>query len=197
MSKVSIGLRGWRFNEESVFDPSGEIKPLDEIPDDERLRLVRLLTLVEEPCDACYLTYGETERHRCRSAEIVYGEPMGEVVLCGPHESDFLYWFRDAGGSEFRGEVDLADEFYSWFDAGGRAPGDYDGIEHVESAPEALPDTPDPQEIHENLQTRIEGERIDLREYGPDSDSNGDQEPLSEDTLESADVDLSQEYPDK
>lgn len=193
MSKVSIGLRGWRFEEDTIFEPTGDIKSLDEIPEDDRLRLVRLMTLVEEPCDACYLMNGEKNLRQCRTSEIVYGEPMGEVVLCGRHESDFLYWFREEGGDVFRGRAELADQFYEWFDADGRAPQGYAGIEHVESDPEALPEPPDPQEVHDNLQARIEGERIDLRSYGPDSDDA--RESLSEATLEDSAVDLSQEYP--
>lgn len=193
MPKVSIGLRGWRFNEKNMFEPTGDIKPLDEIPKDERLRLVRLMTLVEEPCDACYLIHGETNLRQCRTSEIVYGEPMGEVILCGRHEADFLYWFRRENGNDFRGRVELADQFYEWFDAGGRAPEGYAGIDHVESDPEALPETPDPQEVHDELQAGIEGERIDLREYGPDGGS--EQERLSEDALDESEVDLSQEYP--
>jgi len=56
MAKVSVGLRGWRFDEEEIFTDDEELKPLDEIPEEPRERLVRLVGLVEEPCDVCYLS---------------------------------------------------------------------------------------------------------------------------------------------
>ena len=65
MAKVSIGLRGWRFEESEVFTDDDEFKPLDEIPEGPRERLARLTYLVEEPCDACYLVHGESELERC------------------------------------------------------------------------------------------------------------------------------------
>lgn len=95
MAKVSVGLRGWRFDEEEIFTDDEELKPLDEIPEEPRERLVRLVGLVEEPCDVCYLEHGEAEVHRCNQAEIVYGEPNGEVLLCPEHEPDLIYWFRE------------------------------------------------------------------------------------------------------
>jgi len=64
MAKVSIGLRGWRFDEDEILSDDEELKPLDEIPEEPRERLLRLVALVEEPCDVCYLDHGEEEVHR-------------------------------------------------------------------------------------------------------------------------------------
>jgi len=194
MAKVSIGLRGWRFEESEVFTDEGELKPFEEIPEEPRERLIRLTALVEEPCDACYLTYGEAEVARCAEAEIVYGEPLGEVLLCGDHEADFLYWFREAGGDAHRGETRLADRFHEWFADGGRAPDGYGGMDHVDDAPEGLPDPPDPREIGARLEAEFEGERIDIRAYGDDAEESEDERLTGED-LADADVDLSTDYP--
>ena len=218
MAKVSIGLRGWRFEEDEVFTAGGEFRPLEEIPADPRHRLIRLPVLMDRPCDACYLIHGETEKRRCRAAEIVYGEPLEEVVLCADHEVDFLHWFREAGGSDRRGEETFRDDFHEWFAGGGRAPDGYGGLDHVDTDPDALPDPPDPEEIQARLERQAleEGvvfERIDLRSeldaYGderrpPDvdegegADENGDDdrtgaEPLTDDDLD--DLDLGQDYP--
>jgi hypothetical protein len=189
MAKVSIGLRGWRFEEREVFTPDGEFKPLDGIPEEPRERLVRLAYLVEKPCDACYLVHGEKHVERCTPAAIVYGEPNEEVLLCGTHEADFLYWYREAGGKSHRGEPTFRDAFHEWFADGGRAPEDYGGLDHVETDPEALPDPPDPEEIHRRLNEEFEGRTIDLREGMADDDVN-----LNAD-LDSDDVDLGTDYP--
>jgi hypothetical protein len=167
MAKVSIGLRGWRFEEREVFTPEGEFRPLTEIPEDARHRLVRLSLIVDRPCDACYLEHGEKER--CRPATIVYGEPLDEVLLCDHHEADFLYWFREDGGRELVGDDDFRDAFHEWFAGGGRAPAGYAGLDHVETDPESLPDPPDPREIQRRLEetNAFEGERIDLRAGTP------------------------------
>jgi hypothetical protein len=143
MAKVSIGLRGWRFEETDVFTPEGAIRPLDEMPPDARERVLRLSALVGSPCDACWLIHGEEDVEQCRAADVVYGEPMAEVVLCTSHEADFLYWYRAEGGSAYRGSEDLEDAFYEWFADGGRAPEEYGGIEHVDTDPEDLPEPPD------------------------------------------------------
>ena len=144
MAKVSIGLRGWRFEESDVFTPDGEVRPLDEMPPDARERVLRLSALVGSPCDACWLIHGDENIKQCRAADVVYGEPMAEVVLCGSHEPDFLYWYREEGGSEYRGSEKLEDAFHEWFADSGRAPEDYAGIEHVDTDPEDLPEPPDP-----------------------------------------------------
>lgn len=162
MAKVSIGLRGWRFDEDDVFS-DGEFRPLDEMPEDARHRLLRLNNLVEEPCDACYLLHGEENEQRCRPAEIVYGEPFDELVLCLDHEADFLYWFREAGGSDLRGTAEFAEAFHQWFLDGGRAPEGYEGLNHVETDPTSLPELPDAEAIHERLNENFEGRRIDIR----------------------------------
>ncbi|WP_122088493.1 hypothetical protein [Halalkalicoccus subterraneus] len=165
MGKVSIGLRGWRFEEEEVFDDEGEFKPLEEIPEDTRLRLERLEALVTSPCQACWLIHGDANIAECNVAEAVYGEPRSEVVLCEEHEADFLYWFRDEGGREYMGEDGLKDAFHEWFADGGRAPGNYGGIEHVETDPG---DVPEPSEVDfEAMQVPDpeDGKKIDLREF--------------------------------
>jgi hypothetical protein len=165
MAKVSVGLRGWRFEESEIFSDDGEFRPLEEIPEDDRRRLVRLPILMDRPCDACYLVHGEEGKRRCREAAVVYGEPLGEIVLCDRHEADFVYWYREAGGREYRGTDEFADAFHEWFDGGGRAPEGYGGVEHVDTDPDGLPDPPTAQELQERLEENFEGERIDLREY--------------------------------
>jgi len=193
MAKVSIGLRGWRFEESEVFTEDGEFKPLDEIPEDPRERLVRLTYLVEQPCDACYLIHGDEEIERSAQAAIVYGEPGDELLLCGDHEADFLYWYREDGGKAYRGEPTFRDQFHEWFADGGRAPEGYGGMEHVETDPGALPDPPDPEEIHRRLNEDFEGRRINLREGWDDEDETEDADL----DLDLDDVDLGTDYPSR
>jgi len=191
MAKVSIGLRGWRFDEAEIFTDDEELKPLDEIPEEPRERLMRLVGLVEEPCDVCYLDYGEDEVHRCNQAEIVYGEPSGEVLLCPEHEPDLLYWFREEGGSEHAGSLEFGDRFHEWVAAGNEAPEGYGSVEHVDEDPDGLPDLPDQQDVRERIERDFEGDRIDILELAGESDDGGDE--LNEDDFE--DVDLSTDYP--
>ncbi len=189
MAKVSIGLRGWRFEEDEVFTDDEEFKPLDEIPEDPRKRLIRLAYLVTEPCDACYLDYGEEEKHRAKQAEIVYGEPNEEVLLCADHEADFLYWFREAGGDRYRGREEFRDAFHEWYADGGRAPEGYGGMEHVETDPDEMPSPPDVTEIERRLNENFDGRRIEIR---PDDwdEGDGDAEPV-----DVSDLDLDTDYP--
>jgi hypothetical protein len=142
MSKVSIGLRGWRFDEDEVFTDEGELKPFDEMPPEVRTRVIRLHRLVEAPCDACWLIHGDAEVHRCNVATVVYGEPFAEVVLCREHERDFVYWYREEGGNEYRGTENLEDAFHEWFAEGNRAPEDYGNVEHVDTDPDGVPVPP-------------------------------------------------------
>ena len=193
MAKVSIGLRGWRFEEDEIFSDDEELKPLDEIPEDPRERLLRLVGLDEEPCDVCYLDYGEAEVHRCNEAEIVYGEPEGEVLLCPEHEPDLLYWFREEGGSDHKGSVEFADRFHEWVAAGNEAPDGYAAVEHVEEDPDGLPDLPDQQEVQERLEADFEGERIDILELARGEET--DREKLTEEELSESELDLSTDYP--
>ncbi len=139
MGKVSIGLRGWRFEESEVFTDDGDIKPIDEMDYDTRHRVVRLRRMVGSPCHACWLIHGDSNLDRCNEAAAVYGEPLSEVVLCDTHEPDFLYWFREEGGSEYRSDPELQDAFHEWFADGGRAPDDYEGIEHIDTDPTDVP----------------------------------------------------------
>ncbi|MEF8774969.1 MAG: hypothetical protein V5A43_00505 [Haloarculaceae archaeon] len=132
MSKVSIALRGWRFDEDDVFDQDGDLKALGEMPADSRHRIVRLAQISGDACDACWLLHGEADIHRANQGTIVYGEPMAEVLLCADHEADFLYWFREAGGSASAGDAEFPDRFHEWFADGNRAPEDYEGLDHVE-----------------------------------------------------------------
>jgi hypothetical protein len=148
MAKISIGLRGWRFEESDVFDASGELRPLDEIPEDPRHRLLRLTAVVGEPCDACWLATGGDARE-LKQATVVYGEPVAEVLLCDEHESDFLYWFTERGGDEYAGSEALPERFHEWFDDGGRAPEGYQGLEHVDRDPDAVPEPGGPDELDE------------------------------------------------
>jgi len=189
MTKVSVGLRGWRFDAEELFTGDGNWRPLEELSDDTRDRILRLGLLVEQPCDACYLTHGEEAKNRCAPAAIVYGEPGDEVLLCEVHEADFLYWFREAGGSELAGEERFRDEFHEWFAAGNRAPEGYGPDEHVEEAPDELPDLPSPEEAQRMLEESVEYEevRYDMREAADREESNEE--------LDLEDVDLDTEYP--
>jgi hypothetical protein len=155
MGKVNIGLRGWRFDEDEVFDESGEVRPLKMMEPDTRERIVRLSSQMGEPCDACYLIHGDENIKQCKVARVIYGEPLGEVLLCADHEPDFLYWFREADGKEFAGDTELQDEFHEWFAAGNRAPEGYGGMEHVNTDPEDLPD-PDPSEELPSLEEELE-----------------------------------------
>ena len=204
MAKVSVGLRGWRFDEAEIFTDDGELRPLDEIPEGPRERLVRLVGLIEEPCDVCYLDHGEAEVHRCNQAKVVYGEPNGEVLLCPEHEPELIYWYREAGGSDHAGTVEFGDRFHEWVAAGNEAPEGYGSIEHVDEDPDGLPELPDQQEIQERVEENFEGERIDILELagakgdGGDESSeegDGDEDRLSEDALADSDIDLSADYP--
>lgn len=172
MAKVSIGLRGWRFEESDVITEEGELRPVDEIPSDERRRVIRLSALVGSPCNACWLIHGDENIHRCNVAAVVYGEPLSEVVLCESHESDFLYWYREAGGRAFRGQRELQDEFHEWFADGGRAPEGYAGIKHVDTDPDSIPEPPEVDlsvlnvDLPEEKQERINLRDVDLsRDY--------------------------------
>ncbi|WP_336023181.1 hypothetical protein [Halobellus salinisoli] len=193
MAKVSIGLRGWRFDEKEVFTDEGEFRPLDSVTDETRKRLIRLTYLQEKPCDACYLLHGEAEKRRCNQAEIVYGEPMEEVLLCSEHEADFLYWFREEDGSEAAGTETFRDQFHEWFLDGDRAPDGYGGLEHVDTDPDTLPTPPDPAELNRRLNEEYEGERkrIDLRTGEITTVDDEDDSPSL------GDVDLGREYPTK
>lgn len=194
MAKVSVGLRGWRFDEEEIFTDDGDWVPIDDLPDDTRNRLLRLANLVEKPCDACYLIHGEAEKGRCNPAAIVYGEPSDEVLLCDSHEADFLYWFREAGGADLAGEEEFRDSFHEWFASGERAPEGYGPDDHVETDPESLPELPTPKEAQERVEEAYGHEKVryDLRQAVEDA-SDGDEDPLTDEDLE--DIDLGTDYP--
>ena len=156
MGKVNIGLRGWRFDESEVFDENGELRPLETMEPDTRDRIVRLASMMGEPCDACYLIHGDEDIQQCNVARVIYGEPLGEVLLCPDHEADFLYWFREDGGKQHAGETDLEDEFHDWFAAGGRAPEDYGGLEHVNTDQDDVPEEPDISDEIPTLEEELE-----------------------------------------
>ena len=192
MAKVSIGLRGWRFEESEIFTEEGEFRLLDEIPDDTRQRLVRLTYLQGEPCMACHCIYGDEEKHRCKEATIVYGEPMAEVLLCNEHEADFLYWFRERDGADTAGTDSVQTGFTKWFTNGNRSPDDYGGLEHVATDPDSLPSPPDADELTRRLNQEYDGKRkrIDLR-TGEISWINGSDETIDE----GSPLDITREYP--
>jgi hypothetical protein len=194
MAKVSIGLRGWRFEESELFDEAGEFRPLDTMSDSARTRLVRLTYLQAKPCDGCYLIHGEANKKRCKQAQIVYGEPMEEVLLCETHESDFLYWFREAGGNQFIETEAFRRSFVEWFDAGNRAPDGYEGLTHVDVDPHALPDPPDPAELQKRLNDGYTDrrKRINLR-TGEITYERTDQAHAEQNRIQQ--LDLSREYP--
>ena len=139
MGKVSIGLRGWRFDESAVFTDDGEIMPIDAMEYETRQRVVRLRQVIGSPCHDCWLLHGDENLDACNEAAAVYGEPLSEVVVCETHEPDFLFWYREEDGSEHRGEPELQDAFHEWFLDGGRAPEGYGGVEHVDTDPTAVP----------------------------------------------------------
>jgi hypothetical protein len=171
MGKVSVGLRGWRFEESEIFDDDGQFRPFDEIPHDPRHRLMRLTVLVGSPCDACWLIYGDEDLESSNRAEVVYGEPLAEVLLCADHEHDFMYWYQEVGGSEYRGEDEFQEEFHEWFAAGHRAPDDYSGIEHVDTDPDDLPDPPPADQVP--VEPGGDDHRIDLQDVDLDIDYPG------------------------
>jgi len=156
MAKVNIGLRGWRFDEDEVFNEDGDLRPLEFMEPDTRERIVRLASSMGEPCDACYLIHGDEEIQQCNVARVIYGEPIGEVLLCPEHETDFLYWFREEGGKQYAGDTELQDAFHDWFAEGGRAPEGYGGVEHVNTDPDDLPEVPDAAEELPTLEEEIE-----------------------------------------
>jgi hypothetical protein len=195
MSKVSIGLRGWRFEESEVFTPDGEYRPLAEMPPDTRTRVQRLAALVGSPCHACWLLHGDAGLDDCNVARVVYGEPNAEVVTCDDHESDFLYWYRECGGSEHRGDPSLQDAFHAWFTDGGRAPEGYGGDDHVDTDPAELPDPPVENASCDVVLGDLDAD--DAKSDDSDSVASGTTTDTgtSADTDESSDIDLGQEYP--
>ncbi|WP_459194349.1 hypothetical protein [Halosimplex sp. J119] len=155
MGKVSIGLRGWRFDEDAVFDADGQVRPIGNMDAETRERIVRLSAMMGEPCDCCYLIHGEEDIQQCNPAQAIYGEPLGEVLLCDEHEADFVYWFQEEGGKRLAGERELQGEFHEWFADGGRSPEGFE-LEHVEEDPDGVPEAPDPQEEIPGLEEEIE-----------------------------------------
>ncbi|WP_255196256.1 hypothetical protein [Halorarius litoreus] len=196
MGKVSIALRGWRFDEDEVFDADGELRPLDELSEDTRERLIRLTVVAGSPCDACWLIHGDANIEQCNVARVVYGEPLHEVVLCADHEPDFLYWFRDAGGSELANRPsEFEDAFYEWFGDDNRAPEDYGGMEHVDTDPDSVPrpqpdmDMPSLEEELERLDDEeLDALGVDLSELDIDRGDGGDSGDEFDDDLGDLDV---------
>ena len=176
MGKVSIGMLGWRFDEEEILDDNGEFRPLPEMPPDARERIIRLDVIYNAPCHACWLIHGDENIESCNTARYVYGEPLSEVILCEEHEPDFVYWFREDGGDEHRHDDDFEEAFYKWFLEGNRAPDGYEGMEYVQTDPEDLPKPP----------------TADPEEYGDLMDDDG---RLSDDDVAASGVDLNAEYP--
>lgn len=178
MTKVSIGFRGWRFDESDVFDENGDYRPLEEMSEDTRERLGRLPLLADQPCDACYLSDREDEQ----SPTAVYGEPGAEVLVCDDHEADFYFWFLEDGGEQHRGTDALQDAFHEWFAAGNHAPDWYDGPDHVETEPEDLPEP--------NLDN-VEAVNVKLSE---DEQASVDLRDVDE-RLRDVNVDIETDYP--
>jgi|AntDeeMetagen192_2_1112575.scaffolds.fasta_scaffold05877_2 hypothetical protein len=170
MGKVNIGLRGWRFDEDVVFDDEGRVRPLGVMDPDARDRILRLTERVGDPCDACWLIHGEENAEECNPAEVIYGEPQGEVVLCSDHERDFVYWFRNEADEDLVGHPELGDAFHEWFVDGGRAPGTFPPLDHVDESPDEVPDAG-------NLHDELPGLEQELRE-------------MDDEDLDALDVDL-------
>jgi len=175
MTKVSIGFRGWRFDEDEVFDEDGSYRPLPEMAEDTRERIQRIPALSNQPCDVCYLEDEAGERDARNEPTAVYGEPGAEVLVCDDHEATFYYWFLDAGGDAHEGEPGLQDAFHEWVAAGNREPEQYEGPDHVETAPESIP-APDAGDLH-GLPVELpddERARLDLLEAQDPEDVDGD-----------------------
>ena len=182
MAKISVGMRGWRFEEEHILDEDGEFLPLEEMPTAERERLIRLGYIYNSPCNVCWLKHGNENVEACNVARYVYGEVFSEVLLCEEHEPVFVYWFREEGGTEYTESDDFADRFYEWYLDGGRAPEEYEGMEYVSTDPDDLPEPPEPDpEEHGELM----------------GDDVADRVGLSEEEIANSGVDLSSEYPKK
>lgn len=181
MGKVSIGMLGWRFDEDEVFEGDGSFRQLDEMPHDVRQRLVRLGMVTNAPCNACWLIHGDENVDECNRAGYIYGEPLSEVIVCEEHEPDFIYWFREDGGSEYRGSDEFQDAFFEWFLDGNRAPDRYEGMEYVESDPDDLPDPPRP----------------DAEDFPELMGEAYEESGMHEEPIEASDLDLSAEYPRK
>jgi len=65
----------------------------------------------------------------------------------------------------------MQDAFHEWFAEGGRAPEGYEGIEHVNTDPDALPEEPDPTEELPTLEEELEAmDDEDLDALGVDLD---------------------------
>jgi hypothetical protein len=156
MGKINVGLRGWRFDEDEVLGEDGRVRPIGTMEPETRQRVLRLAQRVTDPCDCCWLKHGPEDRQRCRQGAVIYGEPGAEVLVCAEHEPDFVYWFREAGGADLAGSIDLAEEFHAWFLDGGRATENYAGVEHVDEDPDALPDPPDIKEGMPGLEEELE-----------------------------------------
>ncbi|MFB6149149.1 MAG: hypothetical protein ABEJ48_05745 [Halobacteriales archaeon] len=196
MAKVSIGLRGWRFDEDDVFADDGTMRPLEEMPPDTRDRIQRLMVLVREPCDACWLIHGDDNRDQCNVPDVVYGEPLSEVLLCSDHEADFLYWYREEGGEAYRGEPELQDEFHEWFADGGRAPEGYGGIEHVDTDPQNVRTPPAPEFPTVDVEpTEDDAVRLDLRQFDDEPTEEADDKAGTPVDLDETEIDLDAEYP--
>lgn len=180
MAKVSIGMLGWRFDEENVLDEDGDFLPLEEMPPNDRERIVRLGSIYNAPCNACWLIHGDANVDDCETARYVYGEPLSEVLLCEEHEPDFIYWFREDGGGEYRGTEEFEDAFYEWFLEGNRAPEGYEGMEYVETDPDDLPEPPE----------------VDSEEYDDlTGDDVSDRVGLTDEEIADSGVDFGSEYP--
>ncbi len=164
MGKVSIGMLGWRFDEAAILDDDGEFLPFEEMAPEDRKRIVRLGSIYNAPCNACWLIHGDADLEACNTAQYVYGEPLDEVILCEEHEPDFVYWFRREGGDEYRGTDGLEDAFFEWFADGGRAPEGYEGMEYVETDPDDLPEPPtvSPEDHPELTEEAIADSGVDL-----------------------------------
>jgi hypothetical protein len=112
--KVSIGLRGWTFDPEDVFQVGGELKPVDEMPEEDRIRVVRLTEIMGNACHVCMLQHPDEGWDEWEKATVVYGEPTSEVLLCDDHEEVFERWFFDEGGESYRGTEELQRAFHDW-----------------------------------------------------------------------------------
>ncbi|MDY7082656.1 MAG: hypothetical protein SXQ77_09685 [Halobacteria archaeon] len=124
--KVCIGLRGWKFDPDDVFQEDGELKPIDDMPEDDQLRIVRLSEIVGNACHVCMLRHPEEGWDEWVKADVVYGEPTAEILTCDEHEADFLYWFFEEGGKEYKGDEMMPDLFHKWVKEGGEAPEGYE-----------------------------------------------------------------------
>lgn len=120
--KICIGLRGWKFDIQEVLDKNGELKALEEMSEEDKVRIIRLSEIIGNACHVCMLKNPEEGWDVWEKATVVYGEPTSEVLLCDKHESIFEHWFFNEGGKAYKGKEELQEKFHNWIKNSGFSP---------------------------------------------------------------------------